>query len=109
MKDCTNCIHYKACLHWVPLSTMERFCAECPDFESKFVIEFKPDGEHKLDPCQYVLCEEHKNVDVEVSQCADCGKVDISWLRRQDTKSTYYRRIEGEAVIMTRKEEEDVI
>lgn len=104
MKDCTNCVHYKACKHWVSISTMERFYNECQVFESKFVIEFRPDGEHKIDLCKYILCEEHKNVDVEVSQCSDCGKIDISWIRRQDTESTYHRKIDGESTIVMNKE-----
>lgn len=108
MKDCTNCIHYCACAQFASLSTMERFCHDgCGEFESQYVVKFRPDGKHELDTCQYRICEEHKNVDIEVCQCKDCGRVDISWIRRYDTKSTYFRPVEGETKIQVRMEEED--
>lgn len=41
--------------------------------------------ELEMDPCVYQLQEVHKNVTVYVSRCKNCGHVDISWERQEDT------------------------
>jgi len=41
---------------------------------------------HELDPCSYSLIEKYENVTVEISICQKCGKVDISWIRQDNTK-----------------------
>lgn len=46
----------------------------------------KPDGIHPLDPCIYDDKEIHTNVTVYVSQCRECGHVDIKWERQEDTE-----------------------
>jgi hypothetical protein len=52
-------------------------------------IEIRPDGEHPVDPCTYVTKEIHRNVTVTVSECKNCGSIDISWERQDDTESEY--------------------
>ncbi len=46
----------------------------------------KPDGAHELDPCVYKDVEKYKNVTVTVSKCKNCGHIDISWRRQEDTE-----------------------
>lgn len=48
-------------------------------------ITFKPDGVHELDPCVYEIQEVHRNVTVVVGKCTQCGTVDVSWYRQDDT------------------------
>ena len=48
-------------------------------------ITIKPDGVNELDPCLYEEIETYRNVTVIVSRCVRCGKVDISWVRQEDT------------------------
>ena len=57
-------------------------------------VDIRPDGVHSLDPCQYILTETHRNVDVYVNVCKKCGHVDIAWRRTPETIST----IEDEAL-----------
>lgn len=57
-------------------------------------ITIKPDGVNELDPCTYVLMEEHRNVTVRVYQCPKCGSVDISWVKQDDTESTIFEELE---------------
>ena len=52
-------------------------------------IEILPDGEHPMDPCVYKIKEVHRNVTVTVSECKNCGSVDISWTKQEDTDSEY--------------------
>lgn len=49
-------------------------------------ITIKPDGINELDPCLYQKIEAYRNVTVIVSRCVRCGKVDISWVRQEDTE-----------------------
>ena len=48
-------------------------------------VTIKPDGIHELDPCVYETTEIHRNVTVMIGKCRKCGKVDISWMRQDDT------------------------
>lgn len=36
----------------------------------------------RVSGCDYVDIEEHENCKVSISKCECCGKVDISWSRR---------------------------
>ena len=49
-------------------------------------ITIKPDGENELDPHIYEDIEIYHNVTVVVSKCKKCGKIEISWIRQEDTK-----------------------
>jgi hypothetical protein len=46
----------------------------------------KPDGIHSLDPCQYEVIEKYRNVTVEILRCKNCGHVEISWSRQENTE-----------------------
>ena len=52
-------------------------------------MDIRPDGEHSIDPCCYKLKEIHRNVTVMVSECPNCGSIDVSWERQEDTDSEY--------------------
>lgn len=61
---------------------------ECPmiahewnelDNKCKSDVTIYPDGEHELDPCQYVLVDRRENCVVEVLQCKKCGHIEILW------------------------------
>lgn len=41
----------------------------------------------EVDPCHYELKEVHRNVTVEVWQCPECGTIDISWKKQDNTES----------------------
>ena len=49
-------------------------------------IVIKPDGEHVLEPCMFVLEQRLKNVTVEILTCPKCGHVSIGWYRQEDTE-----------------------
>lgn len=76
-------------------------------------ITIKPDGEHELDPCTYVLKEVHRNVTVEILQCRECGHVSIGWYPQEDTEDEYLGELsedspeedDGAVRIQFRKEE----
>lgn len=53
-------------------------------------IIIKPDGVNELDPCEYEIIEIHRNVDVEISRCKKCGKIDISWYAKEETEDEYF-------------------
>ena len=74
---------------------MSNYCficaAEIP--EGKYVCEkcensvkFSIDGEHKMDRHLYRDIQVVKNVTVVVSQCVDCGHIEISWHKQDDTE-----------------------
>ena len=46
----------------------------------------KPDGINELDPCIYEDIEMYTNVTVIVSRCKNCGHVEISWMRQDNTE-----------------------
>ena len=48
-------------------------------------VSIKPDGVNELVPCIYKDIEMHTNVTVVVSRCKNCGNVEISWHRQEDT------------------------
>ena len=48
-------------------------------------MSIKPDGIHSVDPCVYEDIEMHTNVTVIVSRCKNCGNIEISWHRQEDT------------------------
>ena len=56
-------------------------------------VTVKPDGINELDPCIYELVEVHKNVTVYIRKCPNCGNIDISWGRQEDTEDL----MDGEA------------
>lgn len=47
-------------------------------------FEFKPDGEHPLDPCLYTVKEHHENVTVEIWECMECGHQEIVWYKQNE-------------------------
>ena len=49
-------------------------------------VTIKPDGVNELDPCIYEDVMMYTNVTVIVSKCKECGHVEISWLRQDDTE-----------------------
>jgi hypothetical protein len=46
----------------------------------------KPDGVNELDPCIYEEVERYANVTISISRCKNCGHIDISWFRQEDTE-----------------------
>ena len=57
-------------------------------------LDIKPDGEHSIDPCTYETKEIHKNVTVIVSQCANCGHIDISWVSQENSEHEIISELE---------------
>ena len=49
-------------------------------------ITIKPDGVNELDPCVYEDIEIYANVTVIISRCKKCGKIELSWLRQENTE-----------------------
>lgn len=49
-------------------------------------IKMTLDGVNELDPCVYEEVARYKNVTVIVSRCRDCGTMDISWIRQENTE-----------------------
>lgn len=39
-----------------------------------------------MDPCQYEVIEKYRNVTIEILRCKNCGHVEISWYRQDDTE-----------------------
>ena len=56
----------------------------------------KPGGIAPLDPCVYELKEIHRNVDVEIRQCLECGHVLITWNRTADTEDEIIEKLAPE-------------
>lgn len=93
---CKDCMHYDICLAWFrtcQLKNEEKYTTTpCEFFEKREKcvtpgrVTIKPDGVHELDPCVYELKEIHDNVTVYVHECKNCGHVDISWSRTDDTE-----------------------
>ena len=52
-------------------------------------MSIKPDGIHSVDPCVYEDIEMHTNVTVIVSKCKNCGNIDISWIRQENTEDIF--------------------
>ena len=48
-------------------------------------ITIKPDGVNELDPCKYKTKQVFSNVIVEISECKNCGNIDVSWYKTADT------------------------
>lgn len=48
-------------------------------------IAIKPDGVNELDPCVYEEVERYANVTVIISKCRNCGHIEVSWMRQEDT------------------------
>lgn len=53
-------------------------------------VTIKPDGENELDPCMYEKIAAYQNVTVIVSRCKNCGNIDISWIRQDDTEEIIF-------------------
>lgn len=53
-------------------------------FKDNIVI--KPDGINELEPCIYEEIERYANVTVSISRCKNCGNIDISWFRQDNTE-----------------------
>ena len=49
-------------------------------------MQVKLDGKNELDPCIYEEIERYENVTVIVSQCVNCGHIDIAWKRQPNTR-----------------------
>ena len=54
------------------------------EFPNDMII--KPDGINELDPCIYEVIEKYANVTIEVLRCKNCGHIEISWHRQEDTE-----------------------
>ena len=52
-------------------------------------ITIKPDGINELDPCIYEDIEMYTNVTVIVSRCKNCGQIELSWLRQDNTEEIF--------------------
>ncbi len=52
-------------------------------------LSIRPDGINELDPCVYEDIEKHTNVTVIVSKCKNCGNIDISWIRQENTEDIF--------------------
>lgn len=50
------------------------------------IVAVKPDGRHDLDPCVYEDVEVWRNVTVVVSRCMNCGHIEISWHKQDNTE-----------------------
>ena len=48
-------------------------------------VVIKPDGINEWDGCIYEEIERHTNVTVIISRCVNCGNIDISWMRQDNT------------------------
>lgn len=55
-------------------------------------VAIKPDGVHELDPCVYEDIEMYTNVTVVISRCKKCGRIELSWLRQDDTEEVKVRK-----------------
>ena len=55
-------------------------------FESSNGMVIKPDCVNELDHCIYEVVEKYANVTIEVLKCKNCGHVEISWYRQEDTE-----------------------
>ena len=49
-------------------------------------VVIKPDGENELDPCIYEDIERYANVTITISRCINCGHIEISWERQENTE-----------------------
>lgn len=58
-------------------------------------IVIKPDGVNELDPCIYETKRVYTNCIVEISECKNCGKMNISWCRTPNTK-----KLEGDVQLI---------
>lgn len=50
------------------------------------IESIKPDGINELDPCQYDVIAEFRNVTVQVLMCRKCQHVEFQWIRQPDTE-----------------------
>ena len=53
-------------------------------FPNNLVI--KPDGVNDLDPCIYEEVESLKNVTIHIMRCKNCGHIEISWEKQENTE-----------------------
>lgn len=44
---------------------------------------------YEVDPCIYEEVERHENVTVIIHKCKNCGHIDISWEKQDNTESIY--------------------
>lgn len=49
-------------------------------------VSIRLDGVHELDPCVYEEIERYRNVTVIISRCKNCGHIDVSWERQDNTE-----------------------
>lgn len=59
---------------------------KCPKCQWPQGIDIRPDGVHSLSPHNFVLAERHKNVNIEILQCKNCGEISIAWTRTPYTE-----------------------
>lgn len=52
-------------------------------------IIIKPDGVHELVPCVYEDIEIYVNVTVVISRCTQCGHIEMSWVRQENTEEIF--------------------
>jgi hypothetical protein len=52
-------------------------------------VTIKPDGIHEIDPCVYEDIKMYSNVTVIISRCKNCGHIEVSWMRQDDTEEIF--------------------
>ena len=61
-------------------------------------LVIKPDGQNELDPCIYKDIEMHTNVTVIVSKCINCGHIELSWIRTEETEDIDLLKDDGGSI-----------
>lgn len=49
-------------------------------------LSIRPNGKYELDPCRYEAVEKYRNVSIEILRCRNCGNIEISWYRQENTE-----------------------
>lgn len=60
---------------------------------------FKPDGEHEISDCKFVLAEEHRKVTVITLRCPICGREDFCWMDQENSEHEYYLPVKDDPEI----------
>ena len=61
-------------------------------------LVIKPDGQNELDPCIYKDIEMHTNVTVIVSKCINCGHIELSGIRTEETEDIDLLKDDGDSI-----------
>lgn len=49
-------------------------------------IDYRPDGFHSLDPCEYEMYQRYRNVTVEILRCTKCNDYKVTWFKQDNTE-----------------------